>query len=89
MLKAHLEASPQKHLRQSLRQSDSFTFKAAKSIRDNGLSVQEALTQAIDSRLRIGKPIPLRARDEALLIESLALSDVFTIESVERFFIGR
>ena len=75
-------------LRQSLKQSDSFTFQAAKSIRDNGLSVQEALTQAIDSRLSIGKPIPLRARDEALVIESLANSDVFTIESIESFFMG-
>lgn len=76
------------HLRQSLRQSDSFTFQAAKSIRDNKLSVQEALTHAIDSRLRIGKPISLRARDEAILIESLALSDAFTLESIESFILG-
>ena len=76
------------HLRQSLKQSDSFTFQAAKSIRDNGLSVQEALTQAIDSRLKIGKPIHLRAKEEALLIESLALSDAFTIESIESFILN-
>ena len=91
MLKAHLEAPP--HTKENrpiidLRKTDSFTFEAARLVRDQGISIEKAVSQAIDNRLLIGKPISLRAEEEALIIESLALSDVFTIESVERFCIG-
>lgn len=91
MIKAHLEAPP--HTKENihiidLRKTDSFTFDAARLVRDQGLSIEKAVSQAIDNRLLIGKPISLRAKEEALIIESLALSDVFAIESLERFFIG-
>lgn len=91
MLKALIEALPQSKENRpiiDLRKTDSFTFEAARLVRDQGLSIEKAVSQAIDNRLLIGKPISLRAKEEALVIESLALSDVFTIESLERFFIG-
>ena len=90
MPKALIEALPQSKENRpiiDLRKTDSFTFDAARLVRDQGLSIEKAVSQAIDNRLLIGKPISLRAKEEAL-IESLALSDVFTIESLERFFIG-
>lgn len=91
MLKAHLEAPP--HTKENrpiidLRKTDSFTFEAARLVRDQGLSIEKAVSQAIDNRLLIGKPISLRAKEEALLIESLAFSDAFTIESIESFILG-